>query len=254
MMEYVDTHCHLDFPEFQSDRDEVVARAAAGGVKWIVNVGSSLQGSEDSVRLSERYPGVYASVGVHPHDASSYTPEVHARLCELARSLKVVGIGEIGLDYYRLFSGKQEQQRAFEKQLDLVRESGMPAVIHTRQADDDTIAMLKNQLPSRFVIHCFSGSREFLRQCLDLNALVSFTANITYKKAEDIRGISALVPLDRMMLETDAPFLSPEGARGKRNEPVAVVRVAEEIATARRIPAAEVARATTATAKEFFRL
>ncbi len=149
-------------------------------------------------------------------------------------------------------SGKQEQLAAFEGQLGLAAQRGLPVVIHTRDAEEDTLAVLKAHPPRRAVIHCFSGDREFLTACLDRGLLVSFTGNITYKKAGALREVVAAVPLDRMMLETDAPFLSPEGMRGKRNEPSSAARVAEEIAAVKNIPVADVARATTGTARGFF--
>jgi TatD DNase family protein len=249
---YIDTHCHLDFPEFNEDRDSVVERAGAAGVRTIVNVGSSLKGSEDSVALSARFSHVYASVGIHPHEASKFTPGVLKRLDALTLEEKVVAIGEIGLDYNRLFSGKREQHEAFEQQLMLARKRNLAVVVHTRDADEDTLDMLRSYKPVRMVIHCFSGSREFLKKCLDLNALVSFTANITYKKAGDLRDVVANTPLERMMLETDAPFLSPEGLRGRRNEPSSAARVAGEIAAVKKIPLTDVAAVTTRTAKAFF--
>lgn len=252
--EYVDTHCHLDFADFKDDRDAVVARALQHGVRTMVNVGSSLSGSEDAVAISARYERVYATVGIHPHDASSYGADAHNRLRELCRKEKVVAVGEIGLDYYRLLSTKDAQREAFEGQVRLANELGMPVVIHTRQADADTLDVLRAFRPVRAVVHCFSGDAHFLKRCLDAGLFVSFTANITYAGAGALREVVAGAPLERIMLETDAPFLAPQGMRGERNDPCSVIRVAEEIAALHHRTLSDVAQTTTRTAHTFFNL
>jgi TatD DNase family protein len=248
----VDTHCHLDFPEYDQDRDEVIRRAKAQGVEYIVNIGSSLQGSEGSLELSRKYPNVYATVGIHPHEADSLAPETLARIKNLAINKKVVAIGEIGLDYFKQFSKKENQLPLFLSQLKLAKELKLPLVIHTRDAQADTLKILKEAMPVEAVVHCFSGDNIFLKECLDLGFLVSFTCNITYKKAQALRDIVKLTPIESLLLETDAPYLSPEGFRGKRNEPAQVRLLAETVASLKSLKIEEVEKATTENARRFF--
>ncbi len=250
----VDTHCHLDFPEFDADRDEVINRARGAGVEYIVNVGSSVGGSKRSVRLAQKYPGVYAVVGIHPHEADSADQKALSEIKELAGEKKVVAIGETGLDYYRNLSRAENQRALFSSLLKLAKDKGLPLVIHSRQAEANTLEILRENLPFGAVVHCFSGDEKFLKNCLDLGFYISFTCNVTYKKAEKLRDVVNLTPLGRMMLETDAPYLSPEGLRGKRNEPMQVTLLAQEIAKIKGVSAAEVSRVTTDNAKSFFNL
>lgn len=249
-----DTHAHLDFPEFDHDRGEAIARALSLGIRYIVNVGSSLDGSRKSVELAATHECVWAAVGIHPHEADTSGPEAVAALRELSRAKKVVAVGEIGLDYFKNYSSRQNQQKLFESLVALAKESGLPVIIHCRQAEDDTLAVLRSQMPLSAVFHCFSGDEPFLKQCLDLGFLVSFTCNIGYKKAEGLRGLVRSVPLERVMLETDAPFLSPEGLRGRRNEPANVRYLCEQIAALRGMSPEGVAEITTANARRFFKL
>lgn len=251
----IDTHAHLDFPEFSPDDIEKVIRSAQeGGIEYIINIGASLPRSMKSVELTARYERVYAAVGIHPHEADTFAPEQAQQIKELARSPKVVGIGETGLDYHRNYSQHDNQRRLFAALIAVAKESDLPLVIHTRMAQDDTLAIVKEFMPLRAAVHCFSGDGRFLDACLEMGFFVSFTANITYKKADDLRAVAKDAPLDRIMVETDAPFLPPEGMRGKRNEPLCVRAVAEEIARIKGIGAGEVAEATTRNAKEFFGL
>jgi len=251
---FIDTHCHLDFPEFDSDRDEVIKRAKDQGISHIINISSSLQGSKNSIALSQKHDFIYAAVGIHPHEADGFSDEVEDILRELARSDKVVAIGEIGLDYYKNYSEPKNQKGTFISLLKLSKELNLPAVIHCRQADSDVVEILKEVMPQKIVVHCFSGSEYFLRQCLELGFFVSFTCNITYKKALNLRDLVRQVPLERLMLETDAPFLAPEGFRGRRNEPLYVKNLAQEIAKIKEIDVVEVGRANTANARFFFNL
>lgn len=250
----VDTHCHLDFPDFDKDRNEVIERAKEAGVGFIVNIGSSLEGSLRSVSLAEEYPCVYATVGIHPHEADKTTAGDIEKIKGLAKRNKVVGIGEIGLDYYKGYSRKENQQPLFLSLLEVAKENGLAAIIHTRDAQADTLKMLQDFLPLKAVVHCFSGDSIFLRKCLESGFMVSFTCNITYKKAENLRDLIKEVPLERLMLETDAPFLSPEGLRGRRNEPASVKNLAEEIARIRGAQVEQIAEATTQNAVAFFGL
>jgi len=271
----IDTHCHLDFPEFDHDREEVINRARREGISYIINVGSSLKGSKRAQELSRQYDLVYATVGVHPHEADKFNDEVRLNMEELARQDKVVAIGETGLDYYRNFSKAENQKMLFKESIKLAKDLGLPLVIHSRQAQGDTLDILNREIPLRCVMHCFSGDEDFLKKCLDLGFFISFTCNVTYpakaynsgrdparvkniterdKKAQDLRIPVKLTPLDRLMLETDAPYLSPEGMRGKRNEPSNVKILAEEISRIKGIGFEELAAVTTDNAEKFFNL
>lgn len=251
-MELIDTHCHLDFPQFADDCDAVLARARQAGVSTFVNIGSSLKGSEDSVALSRRSEGVFSSVGIHPHDADSYTSADYGRLEALSKHEKVVAVGEIGLDHYRDYSDRRNQLRMFVELIALARSRGLPLVIHCRQAEAEIFRLLREEKVERAVIHCFSGDELFLDAVLAAGYFVSYTCNITYKKADTLRELVTRTPLERMFLETDAPFLSPEGSRGSRNEPANVRLLCESVARIKGVPAAEVAEATTAAARAFF--
>jgi TatD DNase family protein len=249
-----DTHCHLDFPEFNPDREEVIARARSQDIDFIVNIGSSLAGSRMSLELARRHDFIYASIGLHPHEADKYDQNTHAELVELAKHDKVVAIGEIGLDYYRNYSKAENQKQLFLSLLKLAKDMDLPVIIHNRLAQQDTLMILKEYLPLKAVVHCFSGDEIFLRECLNSGFFVSFTCNITYKKADNLRGLVDKAPLERLFLETDAPFLPPEGFRGRRNEPVYVKFLAQEIARIKGVDIQEVARITTENAKIFFNI
>jgi len=248
----VDTHCHLDFPEYEQDRDEVINRAHQNGVDYIIDIGSSLEGSRRAVELAQKYESVYAVVGVHPHEADNFTPETVKEIRNLAKNKKVVAIGEIGLDYFKQFSKKENQLPLFLSQLKLAKELNLPLVIHTRDAQEDTLGILKEAMPVKAVVHCFSGDNLFLKECLDLGFLISFTCNITYKKAQGLRDMVKFAPLESLLLETDAPYLSPEGFRGKRNEPLQVRLLAGAVADLKGLKVEEVERVTTENARRFF--
>jgi len=250
----IDTHCHLDFPEFDSDRDEVIKRARSKGVDYIINIGSSLEGSRKSEELSKTYGCIYATAGIHPHEADKFQIKDEIALRELAKIDKVVAIGETGLDFYKNYSKVQNQKFLFRTLINLAKDLNLPLVIHTRAAHRDTLEILKKAMPVKAVVHCFSGDDIFLKDFLSLGFLVSFTCNITYKKADNLRNLLKRVPLDRLLLETDAPFLAPQEFRGKRNEPLHVKELAAEIARIKEIDLEEVARVTTENAKRFFNL
>jgi len=252
--ELIDTHCHLDFPEFDTDRDLVIKNARSNGVNTIINIGSTLSGSRNSLELASRYDNIYAVLGIHPHDADTFEPGFIEELKEMARGKKVVAIGETGLDYYRNLSKPDKQKELFVSLIKLAKDLGLPLVIHCRQAEEDLLKILNEFKPLRAVIHCFSSSEFFLRECLDLGFFVSFTCNITYKKADTLRGIVKSAPLDRMMLETDAPYLPPEGLRGRRNEPAYVKDLAEGVSRIKQIGWEEVCSSTTTNAKGFFKI
>ena len=251
---FIDTHCHLDFPEFDSDREEVIERCKKNGIDYIINIGSSVSNSEASLLLAKSYDCIYATAGIHPHEADNFKPEWLDSIRRMAGEQKVVAIGEIGLDYYKNYSRKDNQLSLFKELVVLAKEFNLPLVIHSRQAEADTLRILKEVIPGKIVVHCFSGDQNFLKECLALGFYISFTCNITYKKAQGLRDIVKLAPLERMFLETDAPYLPPEGLRGKRNDPLNVKYVAQEIANIKQETIDRVAEVTTVNAKGFFDL
>lgn len=251
---FIDTHCHLDFPEFDKDREEVIKRAKDQGIDYIINIGSSLEGSKKSLELSKRYNFIYATCGIHPHAADTVDKEMQNALEALARNDKVVAIGEIGLDYYKNYSKAENQKALFISLIKLANDLNKPLVIHNRQASDDTLKILKQAQSQKIVVHCFSGDENFLKTCLDLGFFISFTCNITYKKAQNLRNLVKLTPPERLLLETDAPYLPPQTLRGKRNEPAYVKYLARQIAEIKKTSIEEIARITTDNAKKFFEL
>ena len=250
----IDTHCHLDFPDFDSDRDEVIKRAKQDDVGCIINIGSSLHGSQAGLNLARQYDFIYASIGIHPHQADKVDKQTIKIIQQLSKENKVAAIGEIGLDYYKGFSTVDNQKQLFITLLELAKDNSQPVIIHCRQAQEDVFKILKERNISYGVMHCFSGDEKFLGQILDLGLYISFTCNLTYKKARDLRDLAKLVPLERLLLETDAPFLPPEGLRGKRNEPAYVRYLAEELARIKGVDLEEITRMTTNNAQELFRL
>jgi len=287
----IDTHCHLDFPEFDKDRDDVIKRAKEEGIDYIINVGTSLLSCEKALGLSKSYDFIYATVGLHPHEADKFDNQIGTALEELARKNKVVAIGETGLDYFKNYSQadgstpltispewnrRAENQRLlFRYLIKLAKDLKLPLVVHTRQAQDETLEILKEASPEKVQIHCFSGDEAFLKECLNLGFFISFTCNITYpvklsnsrrdhagvnniverdKKAQNLRELVKLAPLERLLLETDAPFLPPEGFRGKRNEPIYLKYLAQEVSRIKEIDIERVAQVTTENAKNFFNL
>jgi len=250
----VDTHCHLDFPEFDADREDVISRAKDEGIGCIINIGSSLEGSKKALELSRQYNFIYPTAGLHPHEADKFVEADKVTIEELAKGDKVVAIGETGLDYYKNYSKAENQKILFRYLVKLAKDLNLPLVIHTRQAEEDTLNILNEAIPVKCVVHCFSGDENFLKKCLDSGFFISFTCNITYKKAQDLRRYVKLTPLERLMLETDAPFLPPEGFRGKRNEPAYVKLLAREIARIKGVSPEEVSGVTTDNARRFFNL
>ncbi len=260
---YIDTHAHLNFPEFKHEVPDVLGRAKKAKVKRIINCGVDLETSKKSWELARKYPEVFASVGIHPHSACDIDMETRTVLMDLAYRPKVIAIGEVGLDYYFLkrsskfakYPSREAQIFAFEQMLDTALELRFPVIVHSREAEADTIAVLKGYSSSiRGVVHCFSGNYEFAKKILDLGFLLSFTGNITYKSSLDIIDVIKRVPLGSMMIETDCPYLAPELYRAKRNEPAYVVEVAKKIAEIKDVSLEEVARTTSKKATSFFKL
>lgn len=252
---FIDTHAHLDFSDFDTDREDVLKRAQEKGVERIINVSSSIQGCNRSLELARRYDGIYASIGVHPHDVKEIDDKVFKQIESLAYGEKVIAIGEVGLDFYRNLSPENIQREFFKKFIALSTFSGLPLIIHSRAAEGETVEILKGASGKlEGVVHCFSGSSDFLEACLRLGLFISFTCNVTYKKSDTLRELVCRVPLERLLLETDCPYLSPEGFRGKRNEPSNVRLLAEFIAGLRKCSIEEIAAQTTENVKRLFKL
>lgn len=229
-MPFIDSHCHIDGPEYDADRDEVIARARDAGVTAMLNVGTGDPHSgafERAVDLAEKHEGIYAAVGVHPHDARLFDGVAVQKLVDLVKeSKRVIAWGEIGLDYHYDHSPREVQREVFRRQLRLARSVQLPVVIHSREADDDTISILRDELAGYErggVMHCFGGSLTMAQSALKLGFFISFAGNVTFKKAEPLREVARQLPLDRLMIETDCPYLTPVPFRGKRNEPARVI-------------------------------
>ena len=250
----IDSHCHLDFPDFAPDLDGIVERAVAADVARMVSISTRVRQFDRLLAITERFPDVYCSVGTHPHYAHE-EPEVTVDdLVELSRHLKVVAIGEAGLDYHYDFSPPEAQEAGFRRHIAAARETGLPLVIHTREADADTARILAEEIgkgPFPAVLHCFTGSRELALRGIDLGLYVSFSGVLTFKKSDELRAIAADLPADRILIETDAPYLAPGKFRGKRNEPSYVRETAKTLAIARGVSFDEIARQTS---ENFFRL
>lgn len=249
-MSLTDTHCHLDDEKFDSDRDAAIERALEAGVTQIVAVGTGdgPPDLESGIRLADAHRNVYATVGVHPHDASKADDGSLRRLEELLKHEKVIAIGEIGLDYHYDFSPRDRQRAVFVEQMRIARDARKPIVIHTREAWDDTLALLaEHWAPSRLggIMHCFTGGTAQAAQCLQLGFHLSFAGILTFPKAVEIREAAAMCPMERLLVETDAPYLAPIPHRGKRNEPAFVVHTAQVLAGLRGLTFEEVARLTT---------
>jgi len=281
----IETHAHLDYPEFASDLDDVLRRAADTGVARVITIGTSIESSRRAIDLAEKYPAVYAAIGVHPTYVEEAEEDVMTPLRELAKHPRVVAIGETGLDYHRLPSEevakekqvqvmtalrtetdeeieaqirdgayKSKQASLFQQQLDLAVELGLNAVIHQRDAWEDTLKMVQPYAGKlRGVFHCFGGTLDEANEVFDLDHLVSFTGIVTFKNGAAVRKVAAQIPLWKFMVETDCPYLAPVPFRGKRCEPAHTRLVAEAIAAARQVPLEEIAEATTETAENFFR-
>ncbi|MDO8094218.1 MAG: TatD family hydrolase, partial [Candidatus Brocadiales bacterium] len=217
----VDTHAHLDFPEYKSDLHEVLARASGADVGYIINVGTNLNSSKKAIELARQFNNIYASIGIHPHDASRVSDDVWSEFEKLVSQSKVVAIGETGLDYYRNRSPREEQQRLFHKHLELSKKAGLPVIIHNREASEDCLKILREHANNSLkgVVHCFSGSEEAARDFMQLGLYISFAGPVTFSNAERLRKVVQSVPVERLLLETDCPFLAPQPKRGERNEP-----------------------------------
>ncbi|MFN3531985.1 MAG: TatD family hydrolase, partial [Candidatus Brocadia sp.] len=217
----VDTHAHLDFPEYKADLEAVLSRAKEADVGCIINVGTSLASSKKSITLANRFNNIYASIGIHPHDASKVSEQDWQALEALIKEAKVIAIGETGLDYYRNRSPHEDQQRIFRRHLILANAHNLPVIIHCREASSDCLTILHEHKNGSLkgVVHCFSGTKEIAAKCIELGLYISFAGPITFSNANTLREVAKSVPVERLLLETDCPFLSPQPKRGERNEP-----------------------------------
>lgn len=252
--ELFDSHLHLDDDAFEPDREAVLARARAAGVRGFLTVGTSLEGSRRALALAEQHADVWAAVAIHPHEAGEATPEAMETLAALAHHPKVVAIGETGLDYFRHFAPRDVQQEAFRAHLGLALRFGLPVVVHNRDAHADVLRILEEEAPPRVIMHCFSGSLETARTCLDRGYYLGLGGPLTYRNARRVLEVVRLVSPDRLLLETDAPYLPPEPHRGRRNEPAYLPLMARAAADARGVAAGTVAELTTVNAREVFGL
>jgi TatD DNase family protein len=279
-MVFVDSHCHVDAAEFDADRDQVIARAENAGVKMMLVIGTGEPHSgnfERAVDLAEKHENIFAAVGVHPHDAKTFDAEAESQLINLAKSSKkVVAWGEIGLDFYYEHSPKNMQEDVFRKQIGIAKKLDLPIIIHSREADAETVKILteecggqmengkrktENKAEGEFnnkfrggVMHCFGGTAETARSLMDIGFLISFAGNVTFKKAENLRDAARIVPLDKLLIETDCPYLAPIPFRGKRNEPMFVTETAKFLAEFYGVELEELAKQTTKNFKRFFRI
>ena len=251
----VDHHCHLDFPQFADDRAAVVARAGTAGVGVMVTICTRIRRLPELLDIAQAHDNVFCSVGTHPHQADEETEYTTGEIVRLSRHPKVVAIGEAGLDYFYKKSSPEAQAEGFRRHIRAARITGLPLEIHTRDADDDTARILAEEHasggPFPAILHCFTGGPELARKAVALGLYVSFTGVVSFKKSDALRSVAADVPLDRLLVETDAPFLAPEPFRGRTNEPAYVVHTAAALAKARGLTPDEIAAATTA---NFFRL
>lgn len=251
-----DSHAHLNDEQFNDDRDEVIRRAQEKGVSRILNIGFNRETIETTLSLAEQYDFIYAAVGWHPHDAATMTDEDLKWIRSLTQHPKVVALGEMGLDYYRNHSPREVQKEVFRRQIRLAREVGLPIIIHNREADSDVLRVLREERAEEVggVMHCFGGDWTMARECLEMNFLIGLGGPVTFKNARLPKEIAVRAPLDRLLIETDAPYLAPHPHRGKRNESGHVRLVAEAIAQLRGIPFEEVARQTASNACRLFRI
>ncbi len=258
-MELIDSHAHIDFPQFAEDRDAMFARAQAAGVQTILAIGTGPgpEKMDAAIPYAESHDWIYATIGVHPHEAKQVTPHVLEKLTELAKHPKVIAWGEIGLDYFYDHSPRETQHEVFRAQMDLAAQAKLPIIIHCRDAWPDALDMLdKYWRPTGLggILHCFTSTLEHAKRVLDMGFMISFAGNSTYPKTQHLRDVAKALPLQNILIETDSPFLAPQGFRGKRNEPAYVADVARTLATVRDLPADEFAAATAGNFRRFFHL
>jgi TatD DNase family protein len=258
-VELIDSHAHLEYSQFDEDRQAMLDRARAAGVVGIAAIGSGSGPAqlEAALPFAAAHDWIWATIGIHPHEAAEATEEHFAQLAGLARHPKVIAWGEMGLDYHYDHSPRDVQKRVFSRQLELAREARLPVILHCREAWDDTLEIFEREwAPTGLggIFHCFTGTIDQARRGLDMGFLISFAGNLTYPKSEPLRQVARELPADRLLIETDSPFLPPQGHRGKRNEPAFVLEVAKTLANVRDLSAEEIGAITAANFRRFFRL
>ncbi len=251
----IDTHCHLDMEAFDKDRDEVLKRAVESDIEYIINAGTDREGNIKGLKLSAQYPEVYSAVGIHPHDAKTLDDALYKEMKNWIKEPKVVAVGETGLDYYYLNSPKGVQIEAFVKQIALAKKAGLPIIVHSREAKNDTLRILRDEeVDTSGVLHCFSGDLEMAKKAMELGFYISIAGPVTFKNAKKMRDIVKSIPDEFLLVETDAPYLSPVPMRGKRNEPSFIKNTAHVIAEVRGVSPYDIARITTVNAKKLFKV
>ncbi|MEK7698733.1 MAG: YchF/TatD family DNA exonuclease [Nitrospirota bacterium] len=251
----IDSHCHLDMDAFDNDRREVIKRAQDACVKHIINIGSDRKGNIKSLKICHDYPEIYTSVGIHPHDAKTLNEELYAEIKEWLKQPKVVAIGEIGLDYHYMHSPRETQIDAFKKQIAIAKNSGLPIIVHSREAKNDTLQLLEKEATKiSGVLHCFSGDMDMAKKAMELGFYISIAGPVTFSNAKNLREVAKFIPDEYLLIETDAPYLSPVPMRGKRNEPSFVKYTAQAIADLRGVGISDIARITTFNAMKLFKI
>ena len=245
---FIDSHCHLDSEDYSGEIDSIVQRAKDAGINAMLTIGTHITKAHESIEIAEKFDNVYCSIGIHPHFAESEPEVTVEELVELAKHPKVIGIGETGLDYYYDSSPRDIQQKSFRTHIKAARQAGLPVIVHTRSADKDTIKILKDEYSNGAfsgVIHCFTSGEELAVRALELGFYISASGIITFKKSDELRDVLSMIPLDRLLLETDAPWLAPTPYRGKRNEPSYIVHVASVLAKLKGVTVDDIGKATT---------
>lgn len=252
----IDSHAHLDDDRFDSDRTEIINKLMANGIEMVLNPGADLATSKKAVKLAEEYSFIYAAVGCHPHDSKYMNEETMNIFRELSKNKKVIAIGEIGLDYYYDNSDRETQKKWFREQIKLANELDMPYIVHDRDAHEDLFRIMKEEAKSntRGILHCYSGSVEMAKEFIKLGFYISLAGPVTFKKAKTPKMVAKEIPLDKLLIETDSPYLTPEPYRGKRNEPMFVKYVAEEIANIRNVSLDVIAESTNKNFRKLFNL
>jgi TatD DNase family protein len=254
-MVLIDSHAHLEMPEFDADREAVIARAEAAGLTAIVTVGTTVPDCRKAVEIARRHRIVHAAVGIHPHEVKGIGPETYDVLRELARQAKVVALGEIGLDFFYEHSPRDVQLKRFVEQVELALELDLPVIVHDRDAHEETLEILQRYRgPLRGVVHCFSGGAAMAEACLEMGFCLSVAGPVTYKKAQELRDVVREVPADRLLVETDCPYLAPQPFRGKRNEPAYVAETARRVAEVKGMDPGELGRIAADNASRLFGL
>jgi TatD DNase family protein len=249
----IDSHCHLDYQPLINDLNQVLVNAKNNSITHLLTIGTGLNSSKKVFEIVEKYDNIYGSIGIHPNSTTNNLADLNKLLSIKKKSKKIIAFGETGLDYFYKKSEKKDQLYSFEKHIELAISEKVPVIVHTRDADEDTLSVIKkNYLKTKFLIHCFTGNLEFAKKLLEFGCLISFSGIITFKKSSDLKSVVKYVPIEKMLIETDSPYLSPDPLRGKSNEPANVKIVAENVALIKDISFEDVANITSRNFKKFF--